>query len=216
MRITSGQDIVTGLLFVATGLGALWIASDYPMGSAQRPGTGVLPYILSWCLVGTGLLLWVKTIIADGLDSTTWAWVGGLLLAGVGVVALWIGPPYLLQRAQPSGAEALRIFSAILVSIGLGVWVRAVFYNGSGLQNWAWRPVIMVPLATVAFALLVDRYGLVAAMLASMTLVAIGTPETRWGEYAVFTAIMLAIGIAIFIWGLGMPIQVLPKELTWR
>ena len=88
--------------------------------------------------------------------------------------------------------------------------------DGPGLTGWAWRPVIMITLATIAFALLVDRYGLVAAMLGSMTLAALGTPETRWGEYTVFAVIMLAIGVAMFIWGLGMPIPVLPKELTWR
>jgi putative tricarboxylic transport membrane protein len=74
----------------------------------------------------------------------------------------------------------------------------------------------MITLATIAFALLVDRYGLAASMLVSMTLAALGTPETRWIEYALFAAIMLALGIAMFIWGLGMPIQVLPKELPWR
>jgi putative tricarboxylic transport membrane protein len=152
MRIKSGQDLLTGLLFVVVGAGALWIGADYPMGTAQRPGTGVLPFILSWCLIGTGALLWLKAVLVEG----------------------------------------------------------------PGLTSWAWRPVIMVTLATIAFALLVDRYGLVAAMLASMTLAALGTPETRWGEYTLFALLMLAIGIAMFIWGLGMPIQVLPKELSWR
>ena len=45
----------------------------------------------------------------------------------------------------------------------------------------------MISLATVAFALLVDRLGLVVAMLVSMTLAALGTPETRWLEFALFT-----------------------------
>ena len=151
MRIKSGQDLATGLLFIAVGLAALWIGADYPMGTAQRPGTGVLPYILAWCLIGTGALLWLKAMLADG----------------------------------------------------------------PGLTHWAWRPVIMITLATIAFALLVDRFGLVAAMLASMTLAALGTPETRWREYTIFALIMLAIGVGLFIYGLGMPIAILPKELHW-
>ena len=57
MRIKS-QDFATGLLFVAVGIAALWIGADYPMGTPQRPGTGVLPRILAWCLIGTGALLW--------------------------------------------------------------------------------------------------------------------------------------------------------------
>jgi hypothetical protein len=152
MRIRNGQDLATGLLFIAVGVAALWIGADYPRGTARNPGTGVLPFILSWCLIGTGMLLWLKSFLVEGPELT----------------------------------------------------------------RWAWRPVVMITLATVAFALLIDRLGLVVAMLASMTLAALGTPETRWGEYALFTVLMIAVAIAMFIWGLGMPISILPRELAWR
>jgi hypothetical protein len=146
MRIRSTQDIATGLLFVAVGLGAYWIGADYNMGTAQRPGTGVLPRILSVCLMGSGILLWIKAFVVDG----------------------------------------------------------------PGLGYWAWRPMIMVTLATIAFALLIDPAGIVVAMVVSMTLAALGTPETRWREFAVFSLIMLAMGLGMFIYGLGMPIKVFP------
>jgi len=146
MRIRSWQDIATGLLFVAIGLAAFWIGANYNMGTAQRPGTGVLPRILSVCLMGTGVMLWIKSLIVEG----------------------------------------------------------------PGLGHWAWRPLIMVTLATIAFALLIDPAGIVVAMLVSMTLAAFGTPETRWREFAIFTLIMLAMGLGLFIYGLGMPIKVLP------
>jgi putative tricarboxylic transport membrane protein len=156
MRIKSGQDLATGLLFIVVGLAAFWIGADYPMGTTQRPGTGVLPRILAWCLIGTGGLLWVK----------------------------------------------------------------AVLVQGPGLTRWAWRPVVMITLATIAFALTVDRLGLVVAMLVSMTLAALGTPETRWREYTLFAALMVAIGVGMFIYGLRMPIPALPREwaelLSWR
>ena len=156
MRIKSSQDLATGLLFIAVGIAALWIGTDYPLGTAQRPGTGVLPRILAWCLIGTGALLWIKAAITDG----------------------------------------------------------------PRLTGWAWRPAIMITLATVAFALVVDRLGLVVAMLVSMTLAALGTPETRWREYALFALLMIAIGIGVFIYGFGMPILILPKgmarEFLWK
>jgi Tripartite tricarboxylate transporter TctB family len=150
MRIRS-QDFATGLLFIVAGLAALWIGADYPMGTAQRPGTGVLPRILAWCLIATGLLLWIK----------------------------------------------------------------AMFTGSPRLTPWAWRPAIMITLAAAAFALLVDRVGLVATMIVSMTLVALGTPETRWREYALFALLMLVIGVGVFIYGLGMPIPILPKGFRW-
>lgn len=151
MRVKS-QDFATGLLFVVVGLAAYWIGADYPTGTAQRPGTGVLPHILAWCLIGTGALLWVK----------------------------------------------------------------AAFTDSPRLTAWAWRPAIMITLATVAFALLVDRLGMVVTMIVSMTLAALGTPETRWREYILFALIMLVIGVVVFIYGLGMPIPILPKDFSWR
>ena len=146
------QDVATGLLFIAIGMAAYLIGADYPMGSTQRLGTGVLPRMLAWCLIGTGSLLCLKGAVCDG----------------------------------------------------------------PRLAAWAWRPVVMVTAAIVAFALLIDRLGLIATMLVSMTLVALGTPETRWREYAVFAVIMLAIGAGVFIYALGMPIPMLPKEVRWR
>jgi hypothetical protein len=146
MRIKSSKDFATGLLFVAIGIGAYYIGSTYNMGTPQRPGTGVLPRILAWCLMGSGLLL----------------------------------------------------------------LIQAVFQEGPKLNVWAWRPLIMITLATVAFALLVDRAGLVIAMIVTMTLAALGTHETRWREFALFAVFMVALGLGIFIYGLGMPIKVMP------
>jgi hypothetical protein len=146
MRIKSSKDFTTALLFIAIGLGAYYIGASYNMGTPQRPGTGVLPRILAWCLMGSGVLLAIQSLLQEGPK----------------------------------------------------------------LDVWAWRPLIMITVATMAFAFLVDRSGLVVAMIVSMTLAALGTPETRWKEFAAFMVLMLALGLGIFIYGLGMPIKVLP------
>jgi hypothetical protein len=146
MRVKSSKDFATALLFIAIGLGAYYIGNSYNMGTAQRPGTGVLPRILAWCLMGSGVLLAIQAMIQEGPK----------------------------------------------------------------LDAWAWRPVVMITVATMAFAFLVDRSGLVVAMIVSMTLAALGTHETRWKEFALFMVLMLSIGLGIFIYGLGMPIKVWP------
>ena len=146
MRVRSTQDFATGLLFLLIGIGAFYIGSTYNMGTPQRPGTGVLPRILAWCMIGSGLLLAIKAFFADG----------------------------------------------------------------PGIARFAWRPLAMVTLAAIAFSLLIDRAGLVVAMIVSLTLAAMGTPETRWKEFAAFMVLMLAIGLGVFIYGLGMPLKVLP------
>jgi putative tricarboxylic transport membrane protein len=149
MRVKSGQDLATGILFILVGAAALWIGADYPMGTAQRPGTGVLPYILSWCLIGTG----------------------GLLL------------------------------------------IKAAYSVGVPITGWSWRPILAVTAGTVVFGLMIDDYGLVATMIVSMAICALGTHETRWFEFTVFTVIMIVSSWALFIWLLGMPIRTWPGNL---
>jgi putative tricarboxylic transport membrane protein len=145
-RIKGGQDLATALLFAAIGALGLWVGRDYPMGSPVRLGTGVFPYILCWCLIGTGAIIALKALLR----------------------------------------------------------------GGATLAPWAWRPVLMIVLATTSFALLIDRVGLVVTMVICMVLTALGTHETRWREFAAFTVLMVVIALGLFIWGLGMPIKVLP------
>jgi len=54
-----------------------------------------------------------------------------------------------------------------------------------------------------------DRFGLVASMLASMTLAALGTPEDTLREYVFFARDHAAIGVGTFISLLASD-QVLP------
>src|SRR5262249_46554335 len=72
MRIRRGQ-VAAGLLFVVVGAGRFWLAADDPMRTAQRPGTSVLPSILSWCLIATGWALWPKAALIAAPGLTGWA-----------------------------------------------------------------------------------------------------------------------------------------------
>lgn len=55
------QDVALGLIFMATGLFALYIVIDYPMGTSARMGPGYLPFIVSILLAGIGLTLVLRT-----------------------------------------------------------------------------------------------------------------------------------------------------------
>jgi len=146
------------------------------------------------------------TRIKSGQDLAT-----GLLFIFIGAVGLWIGRDYPVGSPVRLGTGVFpRILCWCLVGSGAIVMVKALLVNGPKLTPWAWRPVLMISLATVAFALLIDRAGLVVTMLVTMGLTALGTPETRWREFVAFAVIMLVIGVGLFVWGLGMPVRVLP------
>lgn len=57
--IKAPADFATGLLFLAVGLGALFIAEGYPLGRLRSMGPGLFPLLLGGllALIGVGLTL---------------------------------------------------------------------------------------------------------------------------------------------------------------
>ena len=109
-------------------------------------------------------------------------------------------------------AQVPRIpFSGVLLIV-LGCLFLADQMGVLSFQHFfrQWWPAIMVLVAIVAFARLVDSLGLIVTMVISMTLVALGTPETRWREYLGFAVLMLVIAWGMFIAALKMPIPTWP------
>jgi len=135
----------------------------------------------------------------------------GLLFALVGTAGLWIGRDYPMGTSLRLGTGVFpRILCWGLIGIGGIVLVRGLLTHGPGLGHWAWRPVLLIGAAAVAFALLIEPAGLIAAMIALMVLGALAGTGHTLKEFATFAVIMLVMGWGIFIWGLGMPIKVFP------
>ena len=135
----------------------------------------------------------------------------GLFFMAVGVFGLWVGRDYPMGTAVRLGTG---VFPVILcwgmVVSGVIILVRGLVVKGEPIGHIAWRPVILISAAATAFALLIDPAGLVVAMLALMVLSGFAGHEFHPKEYAIFTAIMIPVGVAMFVWGLGMPIKVFP------
>ena len=56
------KDVLSGLLFIAVAALGLWVSRHYPIGTASSMGTGYMPRLLLWILLGLGGL-----ILASGL-----------------------------------------------------------------------------------------------------------------------------------------------------
>jgi len=61
-----GQDSILGLFFAVTGCVALWIAIQYPFGTAGRMGPGYFPVIISSLLIVTGICVVIRSISTSG------------------------------------------------------------------------------------------------------------------------------------------------------
>ena len=145
-RLNLNRELIAGLMFAAWGIVGLWIAADYPRGTALRMGPGYMPVVLCW----------------------------GLVLLGA------------------------------IISI------RGALRAGNGLTAWHLRPLFLVLLAILAFAVLIEPAGLAIATLAIVLIGAAGGREFRFVE-ALALAFALAAGtVALFVYGLKLTMPVWP------
>lgn len=155
MRIKWGQDMATAVLFIGIGLAGWLIASGnypggapYAMGTPQRPGTGVLPVILSWCLVGCGAILMVKAIMAGDVAMSAWAWrpffavtaatiAFGMFVDDLGLVlTMIISLTLCAVGTVETRWREYWIFLAIMIFVG---WGTFIWLLGMPIPTWPLR-----------------------------------------------------------------------------
>jgi hypothetical protein len=145
-QIPRSTDFWTGVMFISFGAAALWIAQDYPMGSARRMGPGYFPALLSYGLAGLGLILVVRSMVA---------------------------------QAETIGAITFRPF--------------------------------LVLIAVALFAVLLQPAGVLVSAMVLILVSAYASYEFRLLETLIVAAVLIAFSIAAFVYGLGLPLSVLPN-----
>ena len=65
-RIKSPQDVGAAVVFVGLGLAGVYFGRDLALGSAARMGPGYFPVILSWIIIGIGLIVGFKGLTIEG------------------------------------------------------------------------------------------------------------------------------------------------------
>lgn len=141
------QDLLCGMFFIAIGVLGLWIARDYPRGSAIRLGTGVFPVILCWGMIASGAVIFFKGLFTNGQKMGRFAWRPVILVgAAATAFALLIDPAGLVVAmlamivlAGFAGHEfypkEFIIFSIILVLMGVMMFIWGL---GMPIKTFPW------------------------------------------------------------------------------
>ena len=135
----------------------------------------------------------------------------GLLIVAFGLVALWLG------RDWPTGTLAYvqsgffpRLIGLLMVLAGAVVTGRSLLAHGAGLPACGWRPLLGVTAAVLAFAGTVELLGLVPAVLILVGLGNLAGQPLRPVPLAFLGGTLAAGCVALFVWGLGLPLRVWP------
>ena len=133
-------DVLSGLLFIAIAAFGLWLSRHYPVGTALRMGTGYVPRLLCWILLGLGVIV---------------------LIQGMRPTALTLSPSPMAWRAVLSVTAALVMFGLSLERLGL-VAAIALLTGIGALATRALRPLetALAALALIALCWAIFIFGL--------------------------------------------------------
>lgn len=136
---------------------------------------------------------------------------GGVLIAFGVFVSLHASAYYALGTVTEMGPGMVPTGLGILLAgFGAAILVPAVFRAGA-LPRMEWRPFLCVLASLSAFALMVERVGLIPAIYALVFIAMLGDDDYRPVSSLALATILNVIVIGIFVYGLGMPF----KLLTW-
>jgi hypothetical protein len=62
LRLARRKNVLAGLMFIAIAAFGLWASRHYPIGTTLRMGTGYVPRLLCWLLMGLGALILIQGV----------------------------------------------------------------------------------------------------------------------------------------------------------
>jgi hypothetical protein len=78
------------------------------------------------------------------------------------------------------------------------------------VAHWEVRPLFFVLLSVVAFSLLITTWGLVPAVIAVVLISYPAAREATLLELALISLILCAFAVAVFVYGLNIPMKIGP------
>jgi putative tricarboxylic transport membrane protein len=130
----------------------------------------------------------------------------GVMLIAIGAVAVFMARDYPFGTALRMGAGFFPVvLGAVLVLFGLYFATRGLRASAKIEGHWSLRALIVLPLAFVAFGVLMEHAGFVPAMLALIVGSAAAGTEFRVGEVLALSVLLTVMCVALFIWALGLP-----------
>ena len=140
-------------------------------------------------------------------------WVG-LIYLGTGGGALWMGRDLPVGTGSDMGAGYFPVGLGILLcGFGVASLIIAFTKDGSPVDPIAWKPLGLVTLSVVLFALLLKPLGLAGALAVMILTAASASTEFRFDAKAlVGIVVFIVFCCLVFRVFLGMPVPVLG---TW-
>jgi putative tricarboxylic transport membrane protein len=138
-RMLARKNVLAGLLFIAVAALGLWLSRDYPIGTALRMGTGYVPRLLCWLLLGLGAIVLVQGL-REAQDARPLIFVtASLVIFGLSIERLGLVVSILLLIGVGAvAARGLRPLETLAAALVLIILSWGIFILGLGLTIPVW------------------------------------------------------------------------------
>jgi hypothetical protein len=143
--IRNPKDFYSGLIFIAFGVAAIGIGSNYALGTAARMGPGYFPRLLGILLIVLGAALSLRALRIRGEPLPGWKWrptivvLGSVVLFGLmlNTAGLVLSTVVLIVISSAASME-FRPKEALISGVLLAALCVGVFVIGLKLQLPIW------------------------------------------------------------------------------
>ncbi len=131
--------------------------------------------------------------------------LSGVMFAGMGILALVLGKDLRMGTAARMGPGYVPwLLSWALIVLGAAMAGRGLLRGSAPFRFGNWRPVVLVTLAALCFAFLLERAGFLPALVALVVVSALGGAESRRWETVALAFFLAVFATAVFKYALGM------------
>ena len=218
------KDLLSGLMFIAFGIGALYFGQKLALGTPVRMGPGYVPHMLSFIMLSLGSIIVLATLFrqADKREKEVFWIPVAILTVGVFVFSMLpIGSDFIANKVLGPGNQAtfktmtfpfmvsslLTIAVVLLLALILVLGRRGIAADDP-VEAPKWKPITLVTLGIVCFALLFERAGLLPALVVLVLLASLGGEEFKLTEVLGNMVVLAILCTIVFKVGLGMNITV--------
>lgn len=219
------KDLLSGLMFIVFGMTALYFGEKLALGTPVRMGPGFVPRMLSFILLSLGSIIFLATLFrtADSRERQRyWVPVAALTAAAFAFSLIPWGSAFISSNILGPGSQqayktmgipftvsSLLVIDVIVMLVLVSLFGRPGAVADDPVEAPKWKPITMVTLGIVCFALLFERAGLIPALVVLIFIASLGGEEFKLSEVIGNIVVLSVMCTLVFKVGLGMNISIL-------
>lgn len=218
------KDLLSGVMFIVFGLAALYFGQRLALGTPVRMGPGYVPRMLAFILLSLGSVIVLGSLYrtADRREKERyWIPVAGLTAAvfafsmipwGSNFIANNVLGPANQQAFKtmtvPFMVAALLVIDVVLLMALVSLFGRPGAQADDPVEAPKWKPITMVTIGIICFALLFERAGLLPALVVLVFVASLGGEEFKLVEVIGNMVVLAVLCTLVFKVGLGMNVYI--------